>query len=230
MLSWPIACSTPDTNGDDQRADAEEQDADERDQRRNEEMPPPDRHAVVEDDRHRVLQDREGERAEEQQRDDEHPADDVAMLDEQRELVHDQVGLARHDELEVAGDRGQQLRFPDDMGQHDQEEDQQRQDRQQRVVGDRAREQVTLVGAKAAQNPQRKGDGMLQDNRCARAESGHGSRRRRQSGRTAAGRWTFPDVVPATPAIDNSRSHCPACQHLAQGCSPPLSFGKRRSS
>jgi hypothetical protein len=39
------------------------------------------------------------------------------------------------------------------MGQHDQEEDQQRQDREQRVVGDRAREQVTLVGPKAAQNP-----------------------------------------------------------------------------
>ena len=70
-------------------------------------MSPPNLYAVVENDRHRIFQHRERERAEEQQGHDEYPADDVAMLEEDRQLSHDYVGLSRHHQLQIATERGQ---------------------------------------------------------------------------------------------------------------------------
>ena len=158
---------------DDQQPDPEEKDIEEREQRRDKQAPPPDRHAVDEDDRHRVFQNRERERAEEDKGDEQNPADDVAMREEQRELLHDRPGLPGHDQLQIAAERCQQRCFVDEAGQPDQHEDQQRQDREQRVVGDRTGQQVPLVGAKAPDHPQRKGTGMLQQIRCLGREHAH---------------------------------------------------------
>ena len=128
---------------------------------------------MVEDHRHRVFQHCECERTEEQQRDDEHPADAVAMVEEECQFPHDGVGLAGHDQIEVSVECAQQRCFVDIVGQYDEDQDQQRQYREQRVVSHCACEQVTLVGAKALENPDGEGARVAQDSRCARAKSGH---------------------------------------------------------
>ena len=56
---------------------AEDQDVAEGNQQRDEEGPPPYRHPMQEDHRHRILQHGEGERAEKDERHEQHPADHV---------------------------------------------------------------------------------------------------------------------------------------------------------
>src|SRR5205085_3744597 len=134
LLPHRLQCAG--NEGHDQCTDPKEQDAEERDQRRDEEVSAPNLYAVVEDDRHRIFQHRERERAEEQQRNGEQPADDVAMLEEDRQLSHDYVRLSRHDQLQIPSERGQQRLFLDKVGHYDEDENQQRQNREQRVVSD----------------------------------------------------------------------------------------------
>ena len=126
-------------------------------------MAPPHRHAVQEDHRHGVLQHREGQRAEEDHGHEQHPADDIAMFEKARELRDHRARLARHQPLHVARQRGEQFALVDDVRQRDDDEDEQRHHRQQRVVRHRPGEQQPLVGTKAAQHLQRKGEWVLGD-------------------------------------------------------------------
>ena len=131
-----------------QDAEREKQDVEQRNQERHDKRPPPDLHPMMEDDRHRVLEHGEGERAEEQQRDGQHPAHAVAVREEQRHLFDDRRRLTRDQECEQPLERRQQQRFVDEAGERNQQQDDERQDRQQRVERHGAREQEALVGAK----------------------------------------------------------------------------------
>ena len=77
-----------------------------------------------------------------------HPADHVAMLQKAVELRDHGRGLSRDEPFEIAPQRGQQLALVDDLRERDQQQDEERNDRQQRVVGDGAREEQSLIGAK----------------------------------------------------------------------------------
>ena len=138
---------------DDQQAEAEAQDVAVRQQRRHQEMAPPHDHAVQEDDRHRLLQHREGERAEEQHRPQEDPSEDDAVFQERRKFLDDRAGLAGHQPFQVDRQRLEQLALVDHVRQRDHAEDQQRHHRQQCVVGDGARQQQALVRGKPFEHP-----------------------------------------------------------------------------
>src|SRR5688572_516343 len=161
---------------DHQQADTQEQDVQVRKQRGDEEMAPAHRHAVKEDDRHRVLEHGEGERAEKEQRAEEHPADEAAVLEEPGQLRYDRLRLAGNQPAEVALERLEQLGLLHDVRSRDDDENEQRHDREQRVVRHRAGEQQPLVLAECLQHPQREGAGVLQDLNpccggcCARAQ------------------------------------------------------------
>jgi hypothetical protein len=106
---------------------------------------------VQEDHRHRVLEDGERERAEEDHRREQQPADALALVEELRELADDRARLPWHQPLQVAADGREQLALVDDLREREDDEDQERDDREQRVVRDRAREQQALVGLEALQ-------------------------------------------------------------------------------
>ena len=84
------------------------------------------------------------------------------------------VRLARHDEREIVVQRREQPLRIDDVRQHDHDQDQQRDQREQRVVRHGAREQQPLVRLERLQHLQREGERILEDPRRAR-ERGRGS-------------------------------------------------------
>ncbi|HET7402924.1 MAG TPA: PAS domain S-box protein [Usitatibacter sp.] len=103
------------------------------------------RDAVVEDHRHGVLDHGERERAEEHHGAEDHPPGHVAVVHEVLELVDERLRLPGHDPLEIALEGVEHFRGAHEVRQHDRDEDQQRHDRQQRVIRHRAREQQPLV-------------------------------------------------------------------------------------
>jgi hypothetical protein len=109
------------------------------------------RRAMVEDHRHRVLEDRKGEGAEEQQREDADPPHHVAVREERGDLLGDRGRLAGHEKLEVQRHRVNQEALVDEMRQRHQQEREQGHQRQQRVVGHRAREEQALVPPEVAE-------------------------------------------------------------------------------
>ena len=85
------------------------------------------------------------------------------MLEEFRHLAHDRFRLAGNDDLDVARQCREQRGFVDEAGEHEQNDDQQRQDREQGVERHRARKQEALVRTKPAKHAKRKGAGPLQE-------------------------------------------------------------------
>lgn len=73
------------------------------------------------------------------------------MREKVRELAHDRLCLTRHEPFEQMSERIEQFPLSDEFRQHDHDQDQQRDDRQQRVVRHRARQQHALVRAKGLQ-------------------------------------------------------------------------------
>ena len=77
----------------------------------------------------------------------------AAMVQKALQLRNHGRGLPRDQPLEIAPQCGEQLALVDDLRQRDQHEDQQRNDRQQCVIGHGACQQQPLIGAKRAQDP-----------------------------------------------------------------------------
>ena len=144
------------------------------DQQRHPPGPPPQRHAVVEDDRHRAFEHGEGQRAEEHHARQQHGAQHMTMRHEVLQLADDGARLPRHQPFEIAAQRLQQRVLRQRMRQHDHAQDEQRHDRQQRVVGHRAGQQHALVGAKRAQHALHEGPRVLQYLRGTRLLKSHG--------------------------------------------------------
>ena len=116
-----------------------------------------------ENQRHRILQHREGERTEEDHRQQQHPADYRAMLEKIGQFLNQRIRLARHEPSQQMRERGQQHVLRHDPGQGDNDQYQQRYDRQQSVISDRAGEQQTLVGAECLERLQQESAGMFRD-------------------------------------------------------------------
>ncbi len=176
-----------------QQPQAQHRDIAVRQHRRDQEMPAPDRDAMDEDHRHGVFQHRERQRTEEQHRAEQDPADRGAGAQERRQLGHQRAGLSGHDPLEVARQRRQQQLRVDHMRQRDHHQDQQRHDRQQRVVGHRSGQQQALVGAELDQRAPQEAPRMTEQVADAGVEKLHGGHRRVQvptlcvGGRPSAG-------------------------------------------
>jgi hypothetical protein len=62
----------------------------------------------------------------------------VAVAQERAQFAHHRIALPGNDELQIFGERGQQARLVQQMRQRDQHQDQQRDERQQRVIRDAA--------------------------------------------------------------------------------------------
>jgi hypothetical protein len=139
----------------------------------DQEMPPTHGEPVQEDHGHGLLQHGEGQGAEEQHRSQQQPTDHIAMFDEVAQLGDHRLGLAGHDPFQVAAEGGEQLALFDQVGQHDHRQDEERHDRQQRVIGDGARQQQALVGLEALEHAPREGPGMRDDVGGRRAEHLH---------------------------------------------------------
>jgi len=164
---------------DDQQSEAQAQDVEVRHQGRDDETAAAYRDPVQEDHRHRALQHREGQRAEEQHGRQQDPSDDVPVLQEIRKLDHDRMGLPRHDPFEVAAQGLQQLALVDQLREHDHREDQQWNDGQQRVIGDRSGQQQSLVGAETLQDAPGESARTGQNMGYLRAQDAHAASMRR---------------------------------------------------
>ena len=144
-------------------------------QRRNQEMSTTHSNAMQEDHRHGVFKHRERQRTEEQHSRQQHPANDIAVGQELVEFAHDRSRLARDQPFEIAPDRHQQFGLVEKVRQRDHAQQQQRHDRQQRVVRHRACQQQPLVGAKRLQRLQREAAGVRQHVSRVTAHQSHGS-------------------------------------------------------
>ena len=85
-------------------------------------MPAADRHAMREDDRHRIFQHGKRKRAEEEHGEQQQPADDVAMRSKIGKLANDGFGLAGQQPFEVMRKGLQQFALVDDMRKRDDDE------------------------------------------------------------------------------------------------------------
>src|SRR5450755_11725 len=74
------------------------------------------------------------------------------MIQETSQLLDYCRGLSRDKPFEISAERREQRSLVDDCGQRDQYEGQERNDGQQRVVSDRAREKQRLVPTERAQH------------------------------------------------------------------------------
>ena len=118
--------------------------------------------AVMKDHRHCAFENAEGQRAEENDRDQQHRAHHVAVVEKVRQLRDDGLRLAGQQPFEVPADGAQQFGLFDDMRHRDHAHDQQRHDGEQRVVRHRAREQQALVRAKSLERIPHESEGMAQ--------------------------------------------------------------------
>jgi hypothetical protein len=146
--------------GNDQYAETKKKDVAVRHESRHQEMPAPNRNTMRENHRHRVFQNGEGQGTEEQHGDQKQPSDDIAMGHEIAELADDGAGLAGQQPFEIASQRFQQILLVNQVGQDDNNQNQQRHQRKQRVIGNRARQQQPLIGAKRLERLQGEGAGM----------------------------------------------------------------------
>ena len=101
--------------------------------------------AVQKNHRDRVLKDLEAELAEKQHRNEQHPANDVAVGKKCPQLNDNCLAFARHHEFERAAQRGEQDFLVDHVRQRDHHQDQERDNREQRVIGNRPGKQQSLV-------------------------------------------------------------------------------------
>ena len=101
MLRVPTNWSTLDNKGDDQQAEAQEQDEEVGHDGGHEKVPSPDRDPVKEDHRHGVLQHRERERAEEEHGYEEDTAHHLAVGQKGPQFLDQRIRLTRHDKLEI---------------------------------------------------------------------------------------------------------------------------------
>src|SRR5918996_1553758 len=83
------------------------------------------------------------------------------MVKKVRQLSHNQSGLPRNQPLQVAAEGKEQLRLIDNVRERDDGKNEQRNNRQQRVVSDSARQKKPLIGTKALQRLDRESTGML---------------------------------------------------------------------
>jgi hypothetical protein len=113
---------------------------------------------MVEDERHRVLEDGERHRAEEQQRCQPDAADDVSMLDEGADLLGDGRCLARQEELQVDGDRVDEKALVDDVRQGHEQQGEERDEGQEGVVGDGSGQEQAPVPPEVAEKAPDEGE------------------------------------------------------------------------
>jgi hypothetical protein len=123
MRSAPIAWSDPENERHQQQAQSKKQDEAVGHDGGDEEASPADHHPVQKDDRHRILEHREGERAEEHHCRQQHPADHAAMIQEVRQLPNHCVGLSGDQPFEITPQGSEQFALVDDLRQRDQGED-----------------------------------------------------------------------------------------------------------
>ena len=122
-----------------------------------------DGHAVIEDHRHRVLDNGECQRAREEQGDDQHGADHPFVVEKGRQVGHQGQRFTGHHEFQICGQGREQSRLVDEVRKPNQHQNQQRDQRQERVVRNGPGQEKPLIGAKAFEHPQRENAGMLQD-------------------------------------------------------------------
>jgi hypothetical protein len=145
-------------HGNQQEAHADQHHEEIREEHRHEEAPVLRRRAMEEDDGHGALDHGEGRRAEEEQRQQPDDADHLAVGEETGDLLGHGRGLAGDHELEIRGDGLEQAMLVDDVRQPDQQHHEQRHDRQQRVVSDRAGQEKPLASLEAGHDPPTEGE------------------------------------------------------------------------
>ena len=129
---------------------------------------------MQENHRDRALQHLEAKRAEEQHRDEQHPADHLAVLEEPPQLRHHRLAFARHHVFQCLAQRCQEHVLVDHPRQRDNHEDEQRRDGEQRIVRDCAGEEQTLVCLEGFEDLKGEGDWVLEDVDGARVDDLHG--------------------------------------------------------
>jgi len=152
---------------DQQEAHADEHHEQVREEHRYEEVPVLPRRTMVEDDRHGALDHGEGRRAEEDERQQPDHPDDLTVGQEVLDLCGHRRGLAGNHELEIRGDRVEQPMLVDDVRQAHQQHHEQRHDRQQRVVGDRAGQEEPLAPPETGHDAPAEVEERSQDQRRA---------------------------------------------------------------
>jgi hypothetical protein len=88
------------------------------------------------------------------------------VCDERAKLVDERRRLAGCDDLQVARERDEERLGVDHVRQDDHQQDHQRHDRQQRVVGDAAGEKQPLVRAERAHRLLQEAEGIVRDLAC----------------------------------------------------------------
>ena len=152
---------------------AEEKIVGKRQQQRNEPAPFLCLQAVQKNHRDRTLQHLETERTEKQHRDEQHPADQLSVVEQRLQLRQNRTALTRHRKFQSLAYRCQQHLLVDHIRQHDHHQDKQRHDGEQRVISHRTRQQQTLIRLKRSQHLHRKGEGVPDDMGCAGVDKFH---------------------------------------------------------
>ena len=109
-------------------------------------------------DRHRLVERREGQRTEEEHGGEQNAADGDPLVEKARQFLEDGIGLAGNQPFQIVAERLQQFAGRHQPGQYDDAEDQQRNEGEQRVVGDGAGQQEAPMGLEISQYPQREGE------------------------------------------------------------------------
>ena len=130
-------------------------------------------HAMQEYHRYRTLQHRERERGKKQHRHQQHPAHHGAVFEKRGKLLHQRRRLPRCHPLQRAPQGRKQDRRIDHLRQTHHHQNQQRHDRQQRVVRHRTCKQQPLIGTECAHHLQRERGGVLNDLLELRGEEDH---------------------------------------------------------
>ena len=118
---------------------------------------------VKEDEAHGVFDDREGERTEKEQHGDHEPADDAAILQQNRHLAGDDLCMRWQHHCNVLLQGVQELLVIDKLREYQQDQRDQGNDGEQGVVGDCPGQQQSLAGAKSPEDLYDETPGMLQD-------------------------------------------------------------------
>src|SRR4051794_37818549 len=90
------------------------------------------------------------------------------------QLLNQRARLTRHDELKILPQGLEKLVLAEEVRERHQGEDQQRHEREQGVVGDRACEQDALVSAKAFEHGKRERAWVLEHRRGSATQASHG--------------------------------------------------------
>src|SRR3954452_6238336 len=90
------------------------------------------------------------------------------------QLLNQRARLTRHNELKILPQGLEKLVLAEEVRERHQREDQQWDEREQGVVGDRPREQDALVGPKAFEHSQRERAGVREHLRGSATQASHG--------------------------------------------------------